>query len=336
MTIDLESLGAEALAAIRATQSVEELDEIRVRYLGRKGGVTKVLKELGGLPAEKRAEVGKVANVLKGELTQALKARRAELEASDRGSGPAIDVTLPGREFPGGRRHVLMRLQDEISDIFHGMGFSVALGPDVESDYYNFEALNMPPGHPARGMWDTFFLSNSVVMRTHTSPVQIRVMENQPPPVRMIFPGRVYRHESIDASHQAEFNQVEILYVDEGVSFRDLKGCLHDFVSALFGSDVKLRFRPSYFPFTEPSAELDISCIFCHGDGCSACKRTGWIEVLGCGMVHPRVFEFVGYDSERYTGYAAGMGLERIAMLLYGIPDIRMFLENDLRFLTQF
>ncbi len=335
MTLDPASVGEEAREAIRRAANPGELNDVRVRYLGRKGRVTAILKELGKLPAEERAAEGAVANRLKTDLTEALRARLAELEAAGP-SAPTLDVTLPGREPLVGGRHVLTRLQARLTDIFHGMGFSVALGPDVEDDYHNFEALNMPRGHPARGMWDTFFVSDSVVLRTHTSPVQIRVMENRPPPIRMIFPGRVYRHESPDASHAAEFHQCEILYVDQGVSFRDLKGCLHQFVVALFGREVKLRFRPSYFPFTEPSAELDISCIFCGGSGCPACKRTGWIEVLGCGMVHPRVFEYVGYDPERYTGYAAGMGVERIAMLLHGIPDIRMFLENDLRLLAQF
>jgi phenylalanyl-tRNA synthetase alpha chain len=334
--IDPDALLAEALGAIRDASDEKTLEDVRVRFLGRKGTLTTVLRGLGSLPPEERGRVGQGANRVKDEIGRAIDERRVALETERDAFVPSVDVTLPARELPLGRRHVLATLQEEIREIFHGMGFSVALGPDVEDDYHNFEALNIPRGHPAREMHDTFFLSETMLLRTHTSPVQIRVMQGQPPPIRMIFPGRVYRNEAIDASHAAEFTQCEILYVDEGVSFRDLRGCLHSFIARLFGPDIALRFRPSYFPFTEPSAELDISCLLCKGPGCPACKQTGWVEVLGCGMVHPKVFEFVGIDASRYTGYAAGMGIERLAMLRYGIRDIRAFSDNDLRFLAQF
>jgi phenylalanyl-tRNA synthetase alpha chain len=336
MNLDPAGLMDEALAAVRRANDAKELGAVRVMYLGRKGRLTEILRGLGSVPADRRAEVGRLANLAKAEVVAALSRRREELDRGSQAERPAVDVTLPGREIAGGGRHILMSILEEIREIFHGMGFSVALGPEVEDDYHNFEALNMPKGHPARGMHDTFFITDSMLLRTHTSPVQIRVMDRRKPPIRLIFPGRVYRNESIDAAHAAEFHQCEILYVDDGVSFRDLKGCLEAFVAALFGAGVRVRFRPSYFPFTEPSAELDISCVVCAGSGCPTCKRTGWVEVLGCGMVHPRVLEFVNYDAERYTGYAAGMGIERIAMVRHGIPDIRYFLENDLRFLSQF
>jgi len=334
--IDADALLAEALAAIRAASDEKALEDVRVRVLGRKGALTTVLRGLGALPPEERGRVGQGANRVKEEITRALDERREALLAGAPAPAPEIDVTLPGREITIGRRHVLATLMEEIREIFHGMGFSVAEGPHVEDDYHNFEALNIPRGHPAREMHDTFFLSGTMLLRTHTSPVQVRVMQSTPPPIRMIFPGRVYRNEAIDASHGSEFTQCEILYVDEGVSFRDLRGCLEAFVTRLFGRETAVRFRPSYFPFTEPSAELDISCLLCHGSGCSACKQTGWVEVLGCGMVHPRVFELCGIDATRFTGYAAGMGIERLAMLRYGIPDIRAFSENDFRFLGQF
>lgn len=334
--IDPAALEDEALAAIRSAATQAALDEARVRYLGRNGRVTALLRGLGALPPEARAEAGQAANELKRTLTAALETRREELDRTSGDGARAIDVTLPGHEPPSGGRHVLREISEEIREIFQGMGFSVALGPDVEDEYHNFEALNIPRGHPAREMHDTFFLSDDLVLRTHTSPVQIRLMESQAPPVRAIFPGRVYRNETVDASHGAEFWQCEILYVDEGVSLRDLKGCLHTFTRQLFGDDVRVRFRPSYFPFTEPSAELDIACLLCRGQGCPACKQSGWVELLGCGMVHPRVFEFVGYDTERYTGYAAGVGIERVAMMRHRIPDIRYFTTNDVRFLAQF
>ncbi len=328
MTHDPAALESEAFAAIADATDDDALDAVRVAYLGRKGKLTSILRTLGTLDPQERARVGQSANVLKRKINDALDERRHALSAARTDAAPAIDVTLPGRPLHVGGRHVLSALLDEMVEIFHGMGFSVALGPDVEDDYHNFEALNIPPGHPARDMHDTFFVDDTTVLRTHTSPVQIRVMESTPPPIRMIFPGRVYRNEALDATHAAEFNQVEILYVDHGVTFRDLKGSLETFVHELLGHDVKTRFRPSYFPFTEPSAELDIYW--------TAGKRPDWVEVLGCGMVHPRVFEYVGYDPERVSGYAAGIGLERIAMLRHGIPDIRYFTDNDVRFLSQF
>lgn len=328
MTTDLDALRDEALAAVSASESEAALDEVRVRFLGKKGALTGVLRQLGSLSPEERGKVGKAANVLKRDLQAAVAARQEALVEAAGAEGPGVDVTLPGRAWPVGRRHVLTGITEEIREIFGAMGFSVALGPDVEDDVHNFTALNIPPGHPAREMHDTFFIDEHVVLRTHTSPVQIRAMEATKPPVRMIFPGRVYRNEAIDATHGAEFHQCEVLYVDEGVTFRDLKGCLRTFCSRFFGREVKMRFRPSYFPFTEPSAELDI---WWEGG-----KRTGWVEVLGCGMVHPYVLEHVGYDPEAVSGYAAGIGIERMAMLRYDIPDLRLFLENDLRFLAQF
>jgi phenylalanyl-tRNA synthetase alpha chain len=328
MSVDPDALREEALGAVAAAETEPDLDEVRVRYLGKKGVLTGVLRQLGSLTPEERGRVGKAANILKRDLQAAIGDRQEQLAGAALVDAPEIDVTLPGREWPVGRRHVLTGITEEIREIFGGMGFSVALGPDVEDDVHNFTALNIPEGHPAREMHDTFFVDDHVVLRTHTSPVQIRVMETTAPPVRMIFPGRVYRNEAIDATHGAEFHQCEVLYVDSGVTFRDLKGCLRTFCSRFFGRELRMRFRPSYFPFTEPSAELDIWW--------DAGKRSGWVEVLGCGMVHPHVLEHVGYDPDAVSGYAAGIGIERMAMLRYDIPDLRLFLENDLRFLAQF
>jgi len=335
-TATRESVGRlleEALRELSAARSPAEVEAVRVRYLGRKGTLTGVLRQLGALPPDERAAIGQASNEARRRLEEALAA--AEPSAAS-AKGPALDPTLPGRSPLAGAPHLLRIVEDEITEIFHGMGFSVALGPDVEDEYHNFEALNIPRGHPAREAHDTFFLGDEVVLRTHTSPVQIRVMKSGPPPVRCIFPGRVYRNEAIDASHAAEFHQVEVLYVDRGVTMADLKGCLGRFARELLGSGVRVRFRPSFFPFTEPSAEMDISCFLCGGSGCRVCKRSGWIELLGCGMVHPAVFENVGYDPKEWTGYAAGVGIDRLAMLKYGVPDIRLFLENDLRILRQF
>ena len=278
--------------------------------------------------------MGQAANRAKKALESAVREKASALEAKP--AGPAEDVTLPGIKPLRGNAHLLTKTEARILDIFRGMGFAVTRGRDVEDDYHNFEALNMPKGHPARDMQDTFFASENIVLRTHTSPVQIRVMKSTPPPIRMVFPGRVYRRETPDATHSSEFHQVEVLYVDRGVTMKDLKGALTTFAHELFGGHLDVRFRPSYFPFVEPGAEVDIECFQCRGKGCRLCKQSGWIEILGSGMVHPQVLREVSYDPEEVSGYAAGMGVERIAMLRHGIPDIRLFYENDLRFLSQF
>ena len=321
---------------IRQAQTPEELELLRVKYLGRKGELTLVLRGLKDLDPELRRQVGQEANrakvALEGALAQALAALKT---AARRAAATAIDVSLPGRRPPRGRLHPITRTMEEICDIFLHLGFEAVEGPEVELDWYNFEALNLPPDHPARDMQDTFYFSDQVLLRTHTSPMQIRVMEQRQPPVRIIAPGRVFRRDS-DLTHSPMFHQVEGLLVDKGVSFADLKGTLTTFVHEMFGPEVGLRFRPSYFPFTEPSAEVDIECVICRGDGCRVCKISGWLEILGSGMVHPAVFEAVGYDPEEYTGFAFGLGVERVAMLKYGIDDLRLFFENDLRFLRQF
>jgi phenylalanyl-tRNA synthetase alpha chain len=330
----LDRLRDEGLLEIRTAGDAGALDAARIKFLARKAPLSGILRGLGELDPAARARVGQAANATRRALEEALASRQAEL--GDGGPAEREDPTRPGIRPPRGGAHVLTRTEDLILSIFRGMGFAVARGRDVEDDYHNFEALNMPQGHPARDMQDTFFFTESVVLRTHTSPVQIRVMKSTPPPVRMVFPGRVYRRETEDASHLAEFHQVEVLYVDHGVTMQDLKGTLTAFARSLFGGDLDVRFRPSYFPFVEPGAEVDIECFLCRKKGCRLCKHSGWIEILGAGMVHTQVLREVGYDPEVVSGYAAGMGVERIAMLRHGIPDIRLFFENDLRFLTQF
>ena len=292
---------------------------------------------MSSLPADERPEAGKKANQVKKRLEKAVKAAKARIAARQEADAAAggIDVTLPGRPAPRGRLHPITRINRRICDIFVRMGFDIAEGPEVESDYYNFEALNIPKNHPARDMQDTFYISENIVLRTHTSPIQVRMMEQYAPPLRVVAPGKVYRCDS-DLTHTPMFHQVEGLLVDEAVSFGDLKGVLTEFVQQVFDPDTSIRFRPSFFPFTEPSAEVDIQCVMCRGRGCKVCSHTGWLEVLGCGMVHPAVFENVGYDTRRYCGFAFGMGVERIAMLKYGINDIRLFFESDDRFLRQF
>jgi phenylalanyl-tRNA synthetase alpha chain len=315
-----------------------EVDQIRVRYLGKKGALTQVLRSLPSLPAAERPEAGRQANLAKAAIEEALGARVAAVEALARRArlaGERLDLSLPGRRHPAGTIHPLMRVLDEIVEVFTGMGFAVAEGPEVETDYYNFEALGIPKDHPARDMQDTFYVGEEVLLRTHTSPVQVRTMERQPPPVRIICPGKVYRRDA-DVTHSPMFHQVEGLAVDRGVSMADLKGTLELFARELFGADSRIRFRPSFFPFTEPSAEVDVLCFLCKGGGCRLCKASGWLEILGCGMVHPRILQAVGYDTEEVTGWAFGMGVERVAMLKYGIDDIRLFFDNDLRFLAQF
>jgi phenylalanyl-tRNA synthetase alpha chain len=321
-------------SAMNRVESKHNLEEIRIQYAGRKGLVSQLFKKLGDLDAEDRKYAGQLLN----ELKEFISANIIEKESSltRQVETQKIDVSLPGEPHFVGRLHPLTRVLREIKACFVGMGFSIAQGPDVESEYYNFEALNIPQGHPARDMQDTLFIDDDIVLRTHTSPVQIHVMEKQTPPVRIIAPGRCYRRDTPDASHSPVFHQVEGLCVDQGIGFADLKGVIQAFAKRMFGSDMKIRFRPSFFPFTEPSAEYDFTCMICRGQGCRVCKGTGWVEISGAGMVNPAVFSFVNYDSEIYTGFAFGMGVERIAMLIYGIPDIRMFYENDSRFLHQF
>lgn len=336
--ISLENLLAEGRSAVERAQTLAELDAVRVDYLGKKGRLTEQLKSLGRLPAEERPRAGQAINEAKQALTTALDDRRTLLEAKrleQALDSERVDVTLPGRGQSIGGLHPVTRTMQRVEALFTSIGFAVAEGPEVEDDYHNFEALNIPAHHPARAMHDTFYFDAHRLLRTHTSPVQVRVMEEQGPPLRIIAPGRTYRCDS-DVTHTPMFHQVEGLLVDEDVSFADLKGILDEFLRNFFERDLDVRFRPSYFPFTEPSAEVDISCVICGGKGCRVCKNTGWLEVLGCGMVHPAVFKHVGIDSERYTGYAFGVGLERLTMLRYGVNDLRIFFENDLRFLQQF
>jgi len=315
-----------------------DLDEVRVKYLGKRGALTQLLRALPGLPPAERPVVGREANEAKAGIESELEARQTVLEGLERRARLAADrpdLTLPGRRVVPGGLHPLTQVHDEIVDVFTGMGFAVAEGPEVELDYYNFEALNIPKDHPARDMQDTFYVGGEILLRTHTSPVQIRTMERRKPPVRIICPGRVYRRDA-DITHSPVFHQVEGLAVDRGITMGDLKGTLELFARELFGPDSRIRFRPSFFPFTEPSAEVDVLCFLCKGGGCRVCKASGWLEILGSGMVHPRILQAMGYDTEEVTGWAFGMGVERVAMLRYGIDDIRLFYENDLRFLSQF
>lgn len=335
MENNLERIYAQAMEALASAADADAVNDLSVQYLGRKGRVTHFLRNIASLSADERPRAGKRANeikrLLEGEFKQAL-ARMSE--AAQRVT-ERIDVSLPGRVLEKGSLHPITQITNRICSIFSQMGFDVVEGPEVETDYYNFEALNIPKNHPARDMQDTFYVSDSVVLRTHTSPTQPRVMEKRQPPVRIIAPGKVYRCDS-DLTHTPMFHQVEGLLVDRDVSFADLKGTLTAFVHQMFDDQTTLRFRPSFFPFTEPSAEVDIRCVICRGKGCRVCSQTGWLEVLGSGMVHPAVFENVGYDTSQYTGFAFGMGVERIAMLKYGIDDIRRYFDNDCRFLSQF
>jgi len=337
--VDLEKLTAEANDKIAAADNLEALDQVRVAYLGKKGELTSLLKTLGSLPAEERKGAGQDINRAKQDVQKAIEARKAELETAKlnaRLQSEKVDVTLPGRGQDHGGLHPVTRTMERIDSLFTRLGFTVAQGPEIEDDFHNFEALNIPSYHPARAMHDTFYFNESTLLRTHTSPVQIRHMENHEPPLRIIAPGRVYRCDS-DLTHTPMFHQVEGLLVDENVSFADLMGTLADFLRQFFEDDnLQTRFRPSYFPFTEPSSEVDIQCVMCEGEGCRVCSHTGWLEVLGCGIVHPKVFESAGVDTEKYTGYAFGMGVERLAMLRYGVNDLRLFFENDLKFLQQF
>jgi phenylalanyl-tRNA synthetase alpha chain len=340
MSEKLKQIESEARAKIAGCSSLDGLEELRVLYLGRKGQVTELLKSVSGLPAAERPAFGAAVNQLKNELAALLDQKKQELETSSHSAArlkEALDVSLPGRRPTLGHRHPLHQIMSEIAGIFLGLGFTVAEGPDVETEYHNFDALNTPPDHPARNLQDTFYLKDQkLLLRTQTSPVQIRVMESQQPPVRIIAPGRCYRRDAIDASHMPVFHQVEGLYVDKNVSLADLKATLTYFAHQLLGQKVKIRFRPHFFPFTEPSVEYDFSCVFCHGKGCRVCKQSGWLEISGAGMVDPNVFKTVGYDPEVCTGFAWGMGVERVAMLRYGINDIRLLYSGDVRFLEQF
>lgn len=328
----------EALALIRQCDEERALEQLRVDYLGKKGRVTELLKGLGKLPAEQRPAAGEQINLVKRQISEAIDTRREQLleEALNaRLAAESLDVTLPGRRQSTGGMHPVSLTIERISALFESAGYSVAEGPEIEDDYHNFGALNIPAHHPARAMHDTFYVEPGTVLRTHTSPVQVRVMEQGKPPFRMVCPGRVYRCDS-DLTHTPMFHQVEGLLIDEDVSFADLKGTLAEFLRAFFEEDLAVRFRPSYFPFTEPSAEVDMSCVMCSGKGCRVCKQTGWLEVLGCGMVHPAVLTASGVDPEKYRGFAFGMGVERLAMLRYGVNDLRLFFENDFKFLRQF
>ncbi len=325
----------EAVAAIEAASDPDALTSVSVSYLGRKGPISQFLRNISQLPPQERPQAGQAANAVKKELAQLIDQAMADLAGSADTATEAVDISAPGRPIAMGTLHPITLVMREMCDIFVRMGFAIAEGPEIESDYYNFEALNFPKEHPARDMQDTFFVSSDIVLRTHTSPLQVRVMEKQEPPVRVIAPGRVFRCDS-DITHTPMFHQVEGLMVDKNVSFGDLKGILETFVHQMFDDQTDLRFRPSFFPFTEPSAEVDIRCVMCRGVGCRICSKTGWLEILGSGMVHPAVLENVNYDTDRYTGFAFGMGVERIAMLKYGIDDLRRFFENDIRFTTQF
>jgi phenylalanyl-tRNA synthetase alpha chain len=335
---DSETLLAEALQAIELAGDEKSLDSLRVQYLGKKGSFTDLLKSLGQLPADERPAAGEKINQAKKALQQAIESRKGELVSAAldaRLNAERLDVTLPGRRQSKGGLHPITITIERIKSIFAAAGYDVAEGPEIEDDYHNFEALNIPAHHPARAMHDTFYVSPGTVLRTHTSPVQVHVMENGEPPFRMICPGRVYRCDS-DLTHTPMFHQVEGLLVDERVSMADLKGTVVEFLQAYFEADMPVRFRPSYFPFTEPSAEVDMGCVSCGGKGCRICSHTGWLEVMGCGMVHPRVLQMSGVDTERFSGFAFGMGVERLAMLRYGVSDLRLYFENDIRFLQQF
>ena len=321
---------------IKSVSSIKDIEEIRLKYFSRNGLVSQLFEDLKDVVKEEKPILGKKLNLLRNEVSSYFEEVKERISSTQSNKENEIDLTLPGKNYIVGSKHILTQTLDEIKSIFKGLGFSVANGPELESDYYNFESLNFPADHPARDMQDTFFVSKDFLLRTHTTPVQIRLMEKQAPPVRAIMPGRVYRNEAVSARSYCMFHQVDGIYVDTDVTFAELKGTLVSFAKQFYGSDLKYRFRPSFFPFTEPSAEMDITCYLCHGKGCKICKNSGWLEILGCGMVDPNVFKFVNYDSEKYIGYAFGMGIERIALLKYGITDIRIFFDNDLRFLKQF
>ncbi len=337
MEQELNTLQTLAKAELNTVSSSAQLEEFRIKFLGRKGEFSSIMKNLGKVPKEDKPRLGQLANSVKKELESLFHTKKQSLNTSSAASDDSsvIDLSLPGRKPETGKLHPVTQIMNEVCAIFESLGFSVAEGPDVEHDHYNFEALNIPAHHPARDMHDTFYISDSILLRTHTSPMQARIMETQQPPLRVIAPGKVYRCDS-DITHTPMFHQVEGFLVDKNVSFADLKGVLTIFTQKMFDKKLELRFRPSFFPFTEPSAEVDIACVICNGKGCRVCKHTGWLEILGSGMIDPEVFKKVGYDPEVYSGFAFGLGIERIAMLKYGIDDIRLYYENDLRFLSQF
>jgi len=335
----MKEIKKEIVLKLNNASSLKDIEKVKVEYLGRKGMVTLLLRKLGNFSPEERPKAGQLLNQTKKEIEELLKIKEVEnekLEKEKRLQGESIDITLPGRNLDRGTAHPINLVLKEIEEIFLSLGFKIEEGPEVELDYYNFEALNIPKGHPARDDQDSFYINQEILLRTHTSPVEIRVMEKQQPPIRMITTGRCYRRDAADSTHSPMFHQIEGLAVDKDITFGDLKGVLTVFVHRMFGEDRKVRFRPGYFPFTEPSAEVDVSCLLCHGKGCRACGYSGWLEIMGSGETDPEVFKMVGYDPEKYSGFAFGMGAERIAMLKYGINDIRLFFENDLRFLKQF
>ena len=339
MREQLKAIKETVEAKLKTSTAEEELEQLRISYLGKKGELTAILRQMGSLSAEERPLIGQLANEIRETLEAEIAARRAELRRAaleEKLSREKIDVTMPGTVHRTGRPHPLTTVMNEVEEIFLGMGFEIAEGPEVELDYYNFEALNLPPDHPARDTQDTFYISDKVVLRTQTSPVQVRVMEQKKPPIRIIAPGKVYRSDAVDATHSPVFHQIEGLVVDKGIRMSDLKGTLEVVAKRLYGEDSVVRFRPHHFPFTEPSAEMDIMCFNCHGEGCRLCKGEGWIEILGSGMVHPKVLENCGIDPNVYSGFAFGIGLERIVMRRYNIDDLRLFFENDVRFLNQF
>lgn len=335
----LEQIKISAIERIQRLDQLNALEELRVYYLGKKGELTTVLRQMKDLSAEDRPIVGQLANIVREEIEKRLVLKKGFLEAQEQNEKlqqEVIDITLPGKLLQEGHQHPLQKTLEEIQNIFLGMGYEIVDGREIETSYYNFDALNLGQEHPARDEQDTFYITNDLVLRTATSPVQVHTMENQALPIRMIAPGRVYRSDEVDATHSPVFHQIEGLVVDKNITFGDLKGVLATFAKALFGDKVEVKFRPHYFPFTEPSAEVDVSCVMCQGKGCNVCKGTGWIEVLGCGMVHPKVLEMAGINPKEYSGFAFGMGLERLTMLKYNINDLRLFYENDIRFLSQF
>ncbi|MFA6026291.1 MAG: phenylalanine--tRNA ligase subunit alpha [Ignavibacteriaceae bacterium] len=336
MLTKIQTLTTEFLQAIENIKDQKQLEDLRIVYLSRNGSIASLFEELKNVPKEEKPLLGKELNRLRNLAEEKFAEKKSEFEKLLTKKSQQIDLTLPGRKVELGHKHLLTQTLDEIKSIFKGLGFSIFEGPELESDYYNFEALNFPADHPARDMQDTFFVNKNFLLRTHTSPVQVRLMEKLQPPLRAIMPGKVYRNEAISSRSHCMFHQVEGLCVDTDITFAELKGTLVAFTKQFYGKDLNYRFRPSFFPFTEPSAEMDITCFLCKGKGCRVCKHSGWLEILGCGMVDPNVFDYAKYDNEKYTGYAFGMGIERTAMLKYGITDIRTFFENDVRFLKQF
>jgi len=339
MKKEINNIKEEVISKLNTVSDLLGIEKIKVEYLGRKGALTLLLRKLGTLSSEERPKIGQLLNQAKREIEELLKLKTAEIEKLEKDKKlqeEIIDITLPGRKSDKGNLHPISLVLKKVEEIFFGLGFKIEEGPEIELDYYNFEALNIPKDHPARDNQDSFYINREVLLRTHTSPVEIRVMEKQQPPIRIIATGKCYRRDAADSTHSPMFHQIEGLAVDEDITFGNLKGVLTVFVHQMFGKDRKVRFRPGFFPFTEPSAEVDVSCLLCNGKGCRACGYSGWLEIMGAGMTDPTVFKMVGYDSEKYSGFAFGMGAERIAMLKYGINDIRLFFENDLRFLKQF